>query len=145
MSQSDEPFFLMVNFPDPHWPFKDVVEGRPVHPVEAKDVVSFPYIGFDNERIRKYTTGIYNGLLRLDECVGELMDKLKQSGKERNTLVIFLSDHGDEMARGKFDITKQQPGSRSWSHGRVPFPGEPGQMPWFPLLTLPPPYWMRPD
>jgi N-sulfoglucosamine sulfohydrolase len=43
-------------------------------------------------------------MLRLDEYVGELMDKLKGSGKERNTLVFFLSDHGDEMARGKFDI-----------------------------------------
>jgi N-sulfoglucosamine sulfohydrolase len=32
------------------------------------------------------------------------MDKLISSGKERNTLVIYLSDHGDEMARGKFDI-----------------------------------------
>lgn len=101
---SDQPFFLMVNFPDPHWPFSNVVEGRPANPVSAKDVVSFPYIGFDNDRIRKYSTGIYNGMLRLDECIGELMDKLKKSGKERNTLVIFLSDHGDEMARGKFDI-----------------------------------------
>lgn len=104
MTRSDEPFFLTVNFPDPHWPFIDVVEGRPAHPVSAEKVTSFPYIGFDNKRIRQYSTAIYNGMLRLDECIGELMGKLKASGKEKNTLVIFLSDHGDEMARGKFDI-----------------------------------------
>lgn len=104
MNQSDTPFFLMVNFPDPHWPFNNVVEGRPANPVKAEDVASFPYIGVDNERIRRYTTGIYNGILRLDECIGELMGKLKESGKLDNTLVIYLSDHGDEMARGKFDI-----------------------------------------
>lgn len=41
---------------------------------------------------------------RLDECIGELMGRLIKSGKKENTLVIYLSDHGDEMARGKFDI-----------------------------------------
>lgn len=104
MGASNDPFFLMVNFPDTHWPFQDVVEDRPVNPVSPGDVVTFPYIGFDNKRIREYTTGIYNCMLRLDECIGELMQALNQSGKRRNTLLIYLSDHGDEMARGKFDI-----------------------------------------
>jgi N-sulfoglucosamine sulfohydrolase len=94
----------MVNLPDTHWPFQDQVEGRPVKPLSADQVKIFPYIGFDNETIRKYTAGIYNCLLRLDECIGELTASLKNSGKENNTLVIYLSDHGDEMARGKFDI-----------------------------------------
>lgn len=104
MQASDDPFFLMVNFPDTHWPFQNQVEGRPSKTVTPAQVTSFPYIGFDNERIRSYTSSIYNCMLRLDECIGELMQQLKQSGKERNTLVLFLSDHGDEMARGKFDI-----------------------------------------
>ncbi|WP_018628727.1 sulfatase family protein [Niabella aurantiaca] len=104
MRASDEPFFLMVNFPDTHWPFQDQVEGRPSKTVTPAQVTSFPYIGFDNERIRSYTSSIYNCMLRLDGCIGELMQQLEQSGKLRNTLVIFLSDHGDEMARGKFDI-----------------------------------------
>lgn len=104
MQASDEPFFLMVNYPDTHWPFQDVVEGRPSKTVSPAEVVPFPYIGFDNERIRRYTASIYNCMLRLDECIGELTGTLKQSGKRENTLVIYLSDHGDEMARGKFDI-----------------------------------------
>src|SRR5690606_16634096 len=33
-----------------------------------------------------------------------IMDVLRKSGKADNTLVIYLSDHGDEMARGKFDV-----------------------------------------
>ena len=104
MRASDEPFFLMVNFPDAHYPFQDTVEGRPANPVSPEEVVSFPYIGLDNERIRSITANYYNCILRLDECVGELMEKLEDSGKKENTLVIYLSDHGDEMARGKFDI-----------------------------------------
>ena len=103
-SVSDEPFFLMINYPDAHWPFLHSVEGRPAKPVSAEEVAPFPYIGFDNKRIREYTAGIYNGILRLDECIGELTARLRESGKEENTLIIYLSDHGDEMARGKFDI-----------------------------------------
>jgi len=101
---AEEPFFLMVNYPDAHYPFQDTVEGRPAHPVSPEDVASFPYIGFDNERIRSITASYYNCILRLDECIGELMGVLEASGKKENTLVIYLSDHGDEMARGKFDI-----------------------------------------
>lgn len=122
MQASDQPFFLMVNLPDTHWPFQDVVEGRPAKPVTPNQVVSFPYIGFDNERIRSYTSSLYNCMLRLDECIGELMGQLKSSGKERNTLVIFLSDHGDEMARGKFDIYEagtKVPFMASWP-GKIP-------------------------
>jgi N-sulfoglucosamine sulfohydrolase len=104
MNASDTPFFLMVNYPDTHWPFQDVVDGKPAHPVSPEQVVSFPYIGFDNKTIRSYTAGLYNCMMRLDDCIGELMDQLKLSGKRDNTLVFCLSDHGDEMARGKFAI-----------------------------------------
>jgi N-sulfoglucosamine sulfohydrolase len=104
MKAGNEPFFLMVNYPDAHWPFQDQVEGRPKKLLTHAEVVVFPYIGVDNKRIREYTANIYNCIARLDECIGELMEKLNNSGKERNTLTIYLSDHGDEMARGKFDI-----------------------------------------
>jgi N-sulfoglucosamine sulfohydrolase len=104
MNAGDEPFFLMVNFPDAHWPFQNEVEGRPRKVLKPEQVRPFPYLQFDNKAIREYTTALYNCMLRLDECVGELMAKLKDSGKQEHTLVLFLSDHGDEMGRGKFDI-----------------------------------------
>lgn len=104
INAGDEPFFLMVNYPDTHWPFQHQVEGRPKKTVKPSEVTSFAYLQFDNPLIREYSTALYNCMLRLDECVGELMGKLKKSGKEDNTLVIYLSDHGDEMGRGKFDI-----------------------------------------
>jgi N-sulfoglucosamine sulfohydrolase len=104
MSESDEPFFLMVNFPDAHWPFVNEINGRPRQLITEEQVKPWPYLAHDNKIIRAYTTAMYNCIARLDECVGELMQSLNHSGKERNTLVIYLSDHGDEMARGKFDI-----------------------------------------
>ena len=104
MKASNDPFFLMVNFPDAHWPLQDQIDGRPANPVTPDDVVSFPYINFDNQRIRSITANYYNCILRLDECIGELMQKLNKSGLKDNTLVIFLSDHGDQMARGKYNV-----------------------------------------
>lgn len=101
ISESNDPFFLMVNFPDAHFPFKDTVENRPSKTVDPENVKVFPYIGFENERLKNYTANIYNCILRLDECVGELMTKLSDSGKEDNTMVIYLGDHGCQMARAK--------------------------------------------
>ena len=43
-------------------------------------------------------------MLRLDHCVGQLLDPLKDSGKADNTLVIFIGDHGTQMARGKVTV-----------------------------------------
>ncbi len=102
--ESDTPFFLMVNYPDAHWPFQDRVENRPAKTVSPEQISVFPYIGWDNDGIRSLVSSIYNCISRLDECVGELMRELSDSGKEQNTLIIYLSDHGDQMARGKYDV-----------------------------------------
>lgn len=104
INKNDEPFFLMVNYPDAHWPFVNEVEGSPKKTVKKEAARIWDYLAYENPTIREYITAMYNCLLRLDECVGMLMQKLNASGKQRNTLVIYLSDHGDELARGKFDI-----------------------------------------
>lgn len=101
INESEDPFFLMVNFPDAHFPFQDTVENRPKGTVSSEEITVFPYMGFENDRIRQFTANIYNCILRLDECVGELMKKLEDSGKEENTLVVYLGDHGCQMSRAK--------------------------------------------
>lgn len=100
-SAEEKPFFLTVNYPDTHWPFQDQVEGRPSSPVTPDAVEVMPYIAVDNPRIREYTAGYYNCVQRLDECVGELLHVLDESGHSEDTLVIFMGDHGAQMARGK--------------------------------------------
>ncbi len=107
-TQSSDPFFLMVNYPDAHGPWQDTVENRPRSSkiVTSDEVAVFPYIGFENERIRKITANYYNSIQRLDECIGELMQTLLNSAKDENTLVIYLSDHGDQMTRGKYNVNE---------------------------------------
>lgn len=106
INASEQPFFLTVNFPDAHWPVQNEVKGRPKNTLDPEQVAPMPYIGFDNQRLRKHLTGFYNCMSRLDECVGELLDVLDKSGKAKNTLVIYLGDHGAQFARGKVFVTE---------------------------------------
>jgi arylsulfatase A-like enzyme len=106
MGASDEPFFLTVNYPDAHWPLQDQVEGRPAVMSRSADVGPMSYIAFDNERLRGHLSGFYNCMARLDECVGDLLKTLDDSGESENTLVIYIGDHGAQFARGKVFVTE---------------------------------------
>ena len=38
---------------------------------------------------------------RLDTLIGDLLKALDRSGKRRDTLVIYMGDHGADLLRGK--------------------------------------------
>ena len=101
MDTVNAPFFLMVNYFDPHVEMPPQVKGIPAKPYTSKDVkaFSFQHIGTDKElkRIADY----YSCVERLDTGFGMLMQALAKSGKESNTLVIFLGDHGPPFVRAK--------------------------------------------
>ncbi len=102
MTDSDNPFFLMVNFPDAHYPLQKQVEGMPANPMDGADLKgSLPFVGADSERLREYTANYYNSMNRLDESVGMLLEKLEASGKAPNTIIIYMGDHGAQFSRGK--------------------------------------------
>ena len=99
---SDNPFFLMVNFPDAHFPVQYDVEGLPTKKIETEDIDGpMDFIGADSEYLRKFTANYYNCMNRLDESVGMLLDSLRLSGKADNTFIIYLGDHGAQFSRGK--------------------------------------------
>ena len=97
----DAPFFLMVNYPDAHFPLLKQCAGVPAKPLEADDVKTMPFVGVDTPRIRRFAANYYNCLMRLDTGVGMLLSKLEQVGKAEDTLVIYLGDHGAQFSRGK--------------------------------------------
>lgn len=96
------PYFLMVNYPDAHFPLLRQVEGMPKNPIDGEDVPkTLPFVGADTKRLRNVTADYYNEINRLDEAIGILLDSLRSAKKLKNTLVIFLSDHGAQFSRGK--------------------------------------------
>lgn len=100
--EQGKPFFLSANSHDPHRPFigsrQDTLTwGDNMPPVTrqyAPDEIDV--LGYlpDIEDVRKEVAQYYGNVYRADQNVGGVLQALKESGLEDNTVVIFLADHG---------------------------------------------------
>ena len=99
--ESKEPFFLSINYPDAHRPFIKSKQGLPADPLTADQVKTMAYIGLESEGLRQQVADYYNCMARLDALMGELLAKLKASGKYDDTLIVYMGDHGADLIRGK--------------------------------------------
>lgn len=127
MKQSKEPFFAWINYQDPHPAFACP---KPYDTMFAPEDVILPksWNCFEKEKepvrneiwrvhsemdlcgeqdIRK-AIATYMGQIRyVDDSVGRIMDYLEQSGREKDTLVVFFSDHGELL--GNHGMTHKNP------------------------------------
>lgn len=55
----------------------------------------FPVGHFTDDKWRQYLWAYYRLIECVDRNVGTVMDALRTSGQEENTLVVFLADHGE--------------------------------------------------
>lgn len=106
----DAPFFLAVGFVRPHVPliatescFKNYPEEDVVLPkIKVGDNVPAAALRRQNEKVfgmnelqKKKTISSYMASVRfMDQQVGRLLDALDQLDLRKNTIVVFLSDHG---------------------------------------------------
>ena len=70
-----------------------------------------------NKDIRKWYQGYYAAIEALDDCLGKLYSTLAQQGILDNTLIVFTSDHGDNLGSHR-QYGKQLPYEESIS---IPF------------------------
>lgn len=98
---AEDPWFLMVNYFDPHVEFIDQVDGLPEHPYTAGDVAAFPFQGIDTPAQRAHIAGFYNGIARVDAGVGFILRKLEASGQAERTVVFLIGDNGPPFVRAK--------------------------------------------
>ncbi len=101
INDSKRPFYLQVNFPDAHRPFLKQVDGLPTKPLTGEDVAALPFMGIDHPELRQQTADYYNCMMRLDAYIGRLLQVLGASGKAKNTVVVYIGDHGADVMRGK--------------------------------------------
>ena len=102
--ESNRPFAMVVGFYEPHAPFRFPREWRgryrpsqfPVPPLSERDRDEQPTLFRDltGDDIRGIQAAYYTSLSFMDHQVGRLMQALDESGKSRDTLVVFLSDNG---------------------------------------------------
>jgi len=99
--EQGKPFCLLVNISDPHKPFYAMGKKQEVMPdphvpthVFTPEEVPIPGFLFDDPEVRLELAHYYSSVRRADDCLGEVMKELRRSGMEKNTVVVFLSDHG---------------------------------------------------
>jgi len=83
----EKPFIAVQSYYPPHQPFSAPPEFYA--PYRGKGV---PFAGY------------YAAVSALDHCLGRIMVALDESGQAENTLVVFLSDHGET-----FDLSPEKP------------------------------------
>ena len=71
---------------------------RPDHP-ELKNVANFYKYDqyFDTKKIREAKAAYYGLISFMDDCVGRILAALEASGQAEDTVVLYVSDHGDMM------------------------------------------------
>jgi len=108
--QAGKLFFLMANSHDPHRPFAgseqekiflkrwrkqqpDLTITDPSRWYQP-DEIKIPGFLPDIPNVRREIAQYYSSVGRCDETVGQILRALKETGFEKNTLVMFLSDNG---------------------------------------------------
>ena len=61
---------------------------------------------FDEEKMRKAKVAYYGLTTFMDDCVGRILTALDESGQTEDTVILYISDHGDMMGDQGF-WTKQ--------------------------------------
>ncbi len=100
----DRPFFLFVHFYDTHRPyippdkrFREMFKGDYKGSFPVRKVCSMKYRPLSDEDLR-YVISQYDGeIAHADYQLGKLFTSLEELELMENTLVVFLSDHGDEF------------------------------------------------
>jgi N-sulfoglucosamine sulfohydrolase len=94
-----KPFFAVFNFMRSHESQIWTWENEPwiIHP----DSVEVPPIYPDTPLVRRDIARMYSNNTIMDREVGEMIDQLKEDGLLDQTIIIFYSDNGGPMPRGK--------------------------------------------
>lgn len=114
--QPDKPWMMTVGYNRPHFPLTApgryvrraladksprpwIPQGYPddIHPHDRNIVDDFHLLDFSEQEHERARACYYACVDYVDDCIGQLLDGLREDGLLDNTYVIYASDHG-EMA-----------------------------------------------
>lgn len=107
--RKDQPFFLYLAYNAPHFPIEP--------PADWLGRVKQRAPQLDEKRAKNVAF-----VEHLDDCIGQVLAVLKETGLERNTLVVFTADNGGSLPHGQ-NNDPWRDGKQSHYDGglRVPF------------------------
>ncbi len=110
---NDTPFFLWCSFPDPHHPFIANEKYRALYDAQSLtlnstwQVIDDPcsYLAqfrasrkvLDEAYLREITAETYGMITHIDEQIGRVLNHLEQIGRAQDTVIVFMSDHGEYL------------------------------------------------
>ncbi len=115
--QGDEPWLCHLSYIKPHWPYLapapynnmySASDLPPVNRTQAERETDHPLMqawmnqrvckSFSRDEYRDLVAPVYMGLIKeLDDQMGRLFEYLENSGRMDDTMIVFCSDHGDNM------------------------------------------------
>jgi len=108
----EKPFALFLSWGPPHAPYHTAPEKYRKQFSEAQ-IKLRPNVPEKFEaQARKSLAGYYAHIAALDDCVADILQTLKESNLENDTILVFTSDHGD-MLYSQGGQKKQQPWDES--------------------------------
>ena len=90
-----QPFFAQVQFEETHRDWRDQPR------VTDRNRIEIPSIYPESPQVREAWGDYLDELATMDRKIGAVVERLEEDGLADNTIVIFFSDHGREMPRGK--------------------------------------------
>jgi len=110
----EDPFYMQVSFPDPHWPN---VTPEPyyslVDPEELPDLEAWPldmgehpfrlfvqsqvngYADYTESERKRILATYYGQIMAIDKAIGLILDRLAANGQLEDTVIVFSADHGN--------------------------------------------------
>lgn len=117
-----KPFFIMVGMNPPHSPYRSLDDCM------EEDLNLYKDLPLDSLLIRPNadrtmkkaacTPYYFASVTGVDRAFGQILDALKELGMDKNTIVVFTSDHGETMCSQGIDDPKNTPYAESMN---VPF------------------------
>ena len=127
-STPDQPWALHVGFIYPHWPYTcpqryfdlycpddidlpfNALFPNPDLPGPCREFQEFngPDGPVTEAMLRQVRAAFYGQITAMDDMIGEIIQRLKDSGQYDNTYIIYTTDHGDSMGEHGL-ITKLSP------------------------------------
>ncbi len=137
-AQAKKPFFINANICDPHRPFINGSKNRTKKKGNKKatnttvealegvrifrpDEIDVPDFLEDIPLVREEIAQYYSTVSRFDVSFGLVMRELKAAGRDVDTVVVFMSDHGMSFPFSKATVYY----NGTWSPVLIRLPGEP--------------------